>query len=69
MLHVLYIGTFGKVYKGVYTKDKKKFKVAIKTLRGNPSAVAHIVSVYLKQDICMQLLILLKLNNSSRNVL
>ena len=30
----MYIGTFGKVYNGVYTKDKNSFQVAIKTLRG-----------------------------------
>ena len=35
IVHTLHAGTFGKVYKGVYTKDKTRLEVAIKTLRGN----------------------------------
>ena len=31
---VHYIGAFGKVHKGVYTKGTESFDVAIKTLRG-----------------------------------
>ena len=34
LFHTLNAGTFGKVYKGVYTKDKERLEVAIKTLRG-----------------------------------
>ena len=31
---MIYTGAFGKVYEGVYTKDNKSIKIAIKTLRG-----------------------------------
>ena len=37
--YATYTGAFGKVYKGVYTKDGETIEVAIKTLRGSTAQI------------------------------